>query len=96
MPHRHLEHARRAADLVALLELKPVTEDDRADVVLFQVQRERGDGVLGFGGGNLEHLPRHGLRESVDASDAVLDFKDDYFFESRVAGRGLDFMSRMS
>ena len=40
---RHLEHARRAADLVAFLQLEVVAEDDGADVVLFEVQRERGD-----------------------------------------------------
>ena len=37
---RHLEHARGAADLVAFLELEVVAEDDGADVVLFEVQRE--------------------------------------------------------
>ena len=40
---RHLEHAAGAADLVALLELEVVAEDDGADVVLFEVERERGD-----------------------------------------------------
>ena len=42
---RHLEHAAGAADLVALLELEVVAEDDGADVVLFEVERERGDVV---------------------------------------------------
>ena len=34
---------RRAADLVAFLELEVVAEDDGADVVFFEVERERGD-----------------------------------------------------
>ena len=37
---RHLEHPARAADLVALLQLEVVAEDDGADVVLFEVERE--------------------------------------------------------
>ena len=34
---------RRAADLVAFLELEVVAEDDGADVVFFEVEREGGD-----------------------------------------------------
>ena len=40
---RHLEHARGAANLVAFLELEIVAEDDGADVVFFEVEREGGD-----------------------------------------------------
>ncbi len=75
-PDRHLEHARRAAHLVAFLELQVVAENDRADVVLFEVQRERGDLVAGLGRRDLEHLAGHGLLEAVDAGDAVLHFED--------------------
>ena len=45
---RHLEHAAGAADLVAFLELEVVAEDDGADVVFFEVERERGDLVAGL------------------------------------------------
>ena len=46
-PDRDIEHAARPTDLVALVEARPVTHDNRADVVLFEVQRERGNGVTG-------------------------------------------------
>ena len=73
---RHLEHARGAANLVAFLELEVVAENDGADVVLFEIQRERGDLLAGLGRGDLEHLAGHRLLEAVDAGDAVLDFED--------------------
>src|SRR6185437_9385181 len=78
---RDLEHARGAADFVALLELEVVTENDGADVVLFEVQRERGDLIPGLRGRDLEHLAGHGFLEAVDARDAVFDFEDgpDFF-----------------
>ena len=47
-----------------------------ADVVLFEVQRERGDFVPGLGRRDLEHLAGHGFLEAVDAGDAVFDFED--------------------
>ena len=73
---RHFEHAAGAADFVAFLELQVVAEDDGADVVFFEVEREAGDDVLGLGGGELEHLAGHGLAEAVDAGDTVLHFQD--------------------
>src|SRR5207302_5408729 len=74
-PDRHLEYARRAADLVALLELEEVAENDGSDVVFLEVERESGDLVLRLGRGDLEHLAGHRLLEPVDASDAVLDLE---------------------
>ncbi|HXI99392.1 MAG TPA: hypothetical protein VNG73_10660 [Gemmatimonadaceae bacterium] len=43
VPDRHLEHATGPADLVPLLQLEVVAEDDRSDVVLFEIQGEGGD-----------------------------------------------------
>ncbi len=74
--HRHFEHAGGAAHVVAFAELEVVAEDDGADVVLFEVQRQRGDLVAGFGRGDLEHLAGHGFLKAVDAGDAVLHFED--------------------
>ena len=51
-----------AADLVAFLELEVVAEDDGADVVFFEVQREGGDVVAGLADErDLEHLAGHRL-----------------------------------
>ena len=75
-PTGHLEHAGGAADLVAFLELEVVAEDDGADVVFFEVEREGGDLLAGLGGRDLEHLAGHGLLEAVDAGDAVLHLED--------------------
>ena len=57
----HLEHAARAANFVAFLQLELVAEDDGANVVFFEVERERGDLLAGFGRGDLEHLAGHRL-----------------------------------
>jgi hypothetical protein len=73
---RHFEHASRAANLVALLQLEVVAEDDGADVVLLEIQREGRDGVAGLAREHLEHLARHRLLQSVDASDPVLHLED--------------------
>ncbi len=71
----HLEHARGAADVVALAELQIVAEDDRANVVFLEVERERGDGLAGFRRGDLEHLPGHRLLEPVDPRHPVADLE---------------------
>jgi hypothetical protein len=68
---RHLQHARRAADLVALLQDEVVAEHHRADVVLLEVQRQPRDRLPGLGGGELEHLAGHGVLQPVHARDAV-------------------------
>ena len=47
--HRDLEHPTRAAHLVTLVEVGPVAHDDGPDVVLFEVQCERGDTHPGLG-----------------------------------------------
>src|SRR5690606_2045264 len=73
---RHLEHASRAADFIALLELEVVAEDNGADVVFLEVECEGGDNLAGFGRSDLEHLSGHGAHESVDASDTVLDLEN--------------------
>ena len=71
----HLEHAARPADLVALVEMGPLTHDHGADVVLFQIEGKRGDGLAVLGRGDLQHLRRHGPGPTIDARDAVLDLE---------------------
>ncbi len=73
---RHFEHAPGAADLVAFAELEIIAEDDGADVVLFEIEREGGDRFAGLGRFDLEHLAGHRLGETVDAGDAVLHFEE--------------------
>src|SRR5206468_4034056 len=80
--NRHLEYSAGAADFVALLELEVVAEHDGADVVFFEVERERGNRLAGLARVNLEHLSRHRLLKAVDASNSVLHFEDgtDFFY----------------
>ena len=63
---RDLEQPAGALDLVALLDLVPLAEQHRADVVGLEVQREAGHVVR-----QLEELHRHDVVEAVDARDAV-------------------------
>jgi len=89
-----LEDSAGAADLVALLELEVVAEDDGADVVLFEVERECGDRVAGLARVYLEHLARHRLAEAVDARDSVLHLEDrpDLFDVELVEVGGFDLL----
>ena len=75
-PDGDLEHAGRATHLVALAQLQVVSENDRANVVFLEIQRESGDLVARRGDRELEHLARHRRREAVDAGDAVLHLED--------------------
>src|SRR5215216_1763555 len=80
------EHARRAADFIALLEDEIVAEDDGADVVFFEVQGERRDLVACLGGSDFEHLAGHRGGEAIYASNTVLNFEDGTdFFNVQVA-----------
>jgi hypothetical protein len=54
----------------------PLAHDHRADVVLFEVQRERRHRVTGVRRRDREHLGGHGLGQPVDARDAVLHLQD--------------------
>ena len=69
----HFEHASSAPNLVAFLELEVIAKNNRADVVLFQVQRERSDDVAGLRRRTLEHLASHSFLEAVNAGDSVLN-----------------------
>jgi hypothetical protein len=93
-PHRDLEHAAGAPDLVALLELEVVAEHHGADVVLLEVERQGGDRLARLARMDLEHLPRHRLAEAVDARDAVLDLQDgaDFLDVELVEVGGLDLL----
>src|SRR5581483_4045614 len=73
---RNFEHAGGAAHLVALAEHKGVAEDDRADVVLFEIQRQRRDNLAGVRCRDLEHLAGHRFLEAIDTGDAVLDLEN--------------------
>ena len=68
---RHRHDLAGAADGVALLDLLPLAEEHRGDVVLLEVQREAGDAVV-----ELELLERDAAVEPVDAGDAVADLDD--------------------
>src|SRR5262249_35049552 len=71
VPDRDREDPTGALDLVALLDLAGVTEHDRADRVLVEVQRESEHAVL-----ELEHLVHGGTGKAGDARDAVAHFED--------------------
>ena len=68
--HRHAEQPAGAADFVAFVDLQVVAEDDDADGVLFEVERQADRAV-----GELDHLAGHHARQAVDAGDAVADFQ---------------------
>jgi hypothetical protein len=57
--------------LVALLDLEVVAQDDRADVVLFEVEGHAERSVR-----ELDHLVGHHVLEAVDARDPVTDLQD--------------------
>src|SRR5439155_18100311 len=67
----HARDAPGSLHRLTLLDLIPLAEKGRADVVLLEVEREAGDAVL-----ELEHLHRDRALEAVDASDAVTDLED--------------------
>ena len=50
--------------------LQIVAEDDHADGVLFQVERQADDAA-----GELDHFAGHHARQAVDARDAVAHFE---------------------
>src|SRR4029450_3296671 len=68
---RHARDRAGALDRLAFLDVLPVAEQRRADVVLLEVEREAGDAVL-----ELEHLRREAVLEPVDACDPVPELQD--------------------
>ena len=64
--HGDLEHAARSLDLAALVQVQVVPQDDRADGVFLQVQRQPEDPGL-----ELQHLHGHGPAHAVDPGNAV-------------------------
>ena len=68
--HRHAQQPARAADFVAFGDLQVVAQDDDADGVLFEVERQADRAV-----GELDHLLGHHAGEAVHAGDAVADFQ---------------------
>jgi hypothetical protein len=91
---RHFEQAAGAADFVALFELEVIAQDDRADVVLLEVQRHAGDHVAAFGGGELQHLAGLSRAEPVNARHTIPHFKDgpDFIDVHRRQIGALDFL----
>src|SRR6185369_945921 len=71
LAHRDVDDVAGAAHWLAFLDLLPLAEERRADVVLLEVERNADDAVL-----ELEHLGRDGVLEPVDAGDAVADLED--------------------
>ena len=67
---RHAEQLAGAADFVAFGDRQVVAEDDDADRVLFEVERQADRAV-----GELDHLAGHHARQAVDAGDAVAHFE---------------------
>jgi hypothetical protein len=80
---RHLEDAARRLDRVALGDVQVVAEHHRADRVLLEVQRQA-EGVAR----ELEHLAVGGVRQPVDAHDAVRH--RDHGADIAGDGRGLE------
>ena len=80
----HLEQRARGTDLVALLDLLVFAEDDDADGVLFEVERQ----PLDVGAREVEHLARHGGGQAVDAGDAVAHLQNPADFSRVEAGFG--------
>ncbi len=64
--HGHGEHVAGTADLLAFFQGLVVTQDDGADLVLVEVQRDAEDAA-----GELEELVGHCAGQSADVSDTV-------------------------
>ena len=60
------EHLTGALHRLALLDAAELTEDDRTDLALFQVEREAEGAVL-----ELQQFVRHGRGKALDLRDAV-------------------------
>ena len=66
----HRQQLAGGADFVAFLNLQVVAENDDADTVLFEVERQPRHAA-----GKLDHLAGHHARQPIHASDAVADFE---------------------
>ncbi len=82
------QQAAGAADFVAFGDFQVVAQDDDADGVFFEVERQADRAV-----GELDHLLGHHAREAVDAGDAVADFEHAAdFADVDLRGELLDFL----
>src|SRR5262249_8203921 len=68
---RHAQQTSRAAHLVAFVDGQEVAENDYANRVFFQVEREAVDPV-----GELDHFAGHDATQAVDARNAVTDLQN--------------------
>src|SRR5204863_85271 len=66
----------RATHFIAFAQLEIVAENDCADVVFLEVQRESGDLLARRRDRELQHLAGHRGRETIDARNPVFDFQD--------------------
>src|SRR6516225_3311545 len=73
---RHFQDAARALDGVAFGDVLVLAQDDGADGVALQVQREAVRGLAVLGGRELEHFALHRVGQAVHAADAVGDGDD--------------------
>ena len=67
--HGHREQPAGAADLVAFVDREEIAENDHADGVFFEVERQAVDAA-----GELDHFAGHDAREAIDARNAVAHF----------------------
>ena len=78
---RNAHHPVRPLHAVALSQIQIVPENDRADRVLFKIEREAERPV-----GKGQHLLGHAAGEAVDLGDTVADLDDRAFFHHRELG----------
>ena len=88
LPGGHRQDAARALHGLPLADVDVGAEDDDADRVLLEVQREAERPVLEF-----DHLARHRVPETVGAGDAVADLEHGAdLVDAEVDVEGLDLL----
>ena len=69
--NRHAQHFAGTADLVALANMDIIAENDHADIVFFEVERQPVDIVA-----EIEHLTGHAVGKAIHAGDSVANLDD--------------------
>src|SRR5213075_1491417 len=83
LAHRNLEELAGRPDFRPFLDLRVITENDRADFRLFEVQSQTGDAIA-----EIKHLVEHGVSQTFNLRHAVADFAHGAYILPR--RRGLD------
>src|SRR5206468_3116581 len=68
--HRHAEQLAGTADFVPFVDRQVIAQDDHADGVLFEVERQADHAA-----GKADHLARHHAGEPVHAGNAIPDLQ---------------------